>query len=86
MRCALRAQAYRLGNGNKRVCSRCTRLIGQLCSLMARGAIISMVIVMVFLPSALVLFDRVIVKSTYGMKKELKMRKDGTLEGGARNE
>ena len=53
---------------------------------MARGAIISMVIVMVFLPSALVLFDRVIVKSTYGMKKELKMRKDGTLEGGARNE
>ena len=61
-------------------------IIGQLCSLMARGAIISMVIVMVFLPSALVLFDRVIVKSTYGMKKELKMRKDGTLEGGARNE
>ncbi len=43
-------------------------LIGSLCSLMARGALISMVIVMLFLPSALVLFDKLIVRTTSKMK------------------
>ena len=47
-------------------------LIGSLCSLMARGALISMVIVMLFLPAALVLCDKLVVKTTWDMRKVFK--------------
>jgi len=44
-------------------------LIGSLCTLMARGAIISMLVVMFIVPSILLIFDKLIIKSTKGFKK-----------------
>lgn len=44
-------------------------MIGSLCSLMARGAIISMFVVAFMLPAFLTLFDKVICKTTIGMRK-----------------
>ena len=44
-------------------------MIGSLCLLMARGAIISMVVVMFIVPSVLLMFDKVITKTTLGFKK-----------------
>lgn len=49
-------------------------LIGSLCSLMARGALISMVIVMLFLPSALVIFDKLIIRTSMGMRGLVKRK------------
>ncbi len=43
-------------------------LISVMCSLMARGAIISMITVIFLLPSMLMAFDRIICKTTRGMK------------------
>ena len=42
--------------------------ISTMCSLMARGAIISMITVIFLLPSMLMAFDRIICKTTRGMK------------------
>lgn len=51
-------------------------MIGSLCLLMARGAIISMAVVMFIVPSVLLVFDKLIVKTTLGFKKgKGKMRK-----------
>ena len=44
-------------------------LIGSLCTLMARGAIISVIIVLTMLPAFLMLFDKFICKTTKGMSK-----------------
>ncbi|MGN0602096.1 MAG: RND family transporter [Oscillospiraceae bacterium] len=44
-------------------------MISSLCTLMARGAIISMVTVILVLPSMLMIFDKVICKSTMGMRR-----------------
>lgn len=44
-------------------------MIGSLCSLMARGAIVSMVCVIMVLPSLLMVFDKIICKTTVGMRK-----------------
>ena len=44
-------------------------MIGSLCTLMARGAIISVIVVIFVLPSVLTLFDKVIIKTTLGFKK-----------------
>lgn len=44
-------------------------MISSLCTLMARGAIISMASVVMVLPSFLLLFDKVICKTTAGMTK-----------------
>lgn len=44
-------------------------MIGSLCALMARGAIVSMVVVITVLPALLTLFDKVICKTTIGMRK-----------------
>ena len=43
-------------------------LISTMCALMARGAIISMITVIFLLPSMLMAFDRIICKTTRGMK------------------
>lgn len=43
-------------------------LIGSLCLLMARGALISMVIVILMLPSMFMLFDKLICKTTLGLR------------------
>lgn len=44
-------------------------MIGSLCLLMSRGAIISMIIVMFIVPSVLLVFDNLIIKTTLGFKK-----------------
>ena len=44
-------------------------MIGSLCLLLARGAIISMLVVMFIIPSILLVFDKLIVKTTIGFKK-----------------
>lgn len=45
-------------------------MISQLCTIMSRGAIISMITVICILPSMLMLFDKVIINTTMGMKKK----------------
>ena len=44
-------------------------IINSLCTLMARGAIISMLVVIFVLPSILIIFDKLITKTTFGFKK-----------------
>ena len=44
-------------------------MIGSLCTLMSRGAIISMIVVICVLPSFLFVFDKLICNSTIGMRK-----------------
>ena len=44
-------------------------MISSLCTLMARGAIVSMFTVVLVLPAFLMLFDKLICKTTVGMKK-----------------
>lgn len=51
-------------------------MISSLCTLMARGALISMVVVVFVLPSMFMVFDRVICATSYGFKK----KEDGNHE------
>lgn len=51
-------------------------MVGSLCTLISRGAIISMLVVIMVLPSILLVFDSLIMKTTYGMKKEKKNMKN----------
>ena len=44
-------------------------MIGSLCTLMARGAIVSVIIVITVIPSLLMVFDRLICKTTRKMKE-----------------
>ena len=44
-------------------------LIGAICMLLARGALMSMVIVIVMLPTMLFIFDKLICKTTIGMTR-----------------
>jgi predicted RND superfamily exporter protein len=44
-------------------------IISSMCSLMARGAIISMLLVILILPAMFMLFDKIICKTTIGMTK-----------------
>lgn len=44
-------------------------MIGSLCTLMSRGALISVITVVMALPAFLMLFDKVICKTTLGMRK-----------------
>ena len=45
-------------------------MIGSICTLLARGALISMAVVIIILPSLLMLFDGFIMKTTYFKKEE----------------
>ena len=45
-------------------------IISSMCMLLARGAIISMICVIFILPPLIYLFDKVIVKTTAGMKNQ----------------
>ncbi|MBO4456204.1 MAG: MMPL family transporter [Butyrivibrio sp.] len=45
-------------------------MIGSLCNLMARGAIISMFTVLLVLPAMYMIFDRIIIKTTFGMNAD----------------
>lgn len=52
-------------------------MIGSLCTLISRGAIISMIVVIMVLPSVLLVFDKLIFKTTLGFKKgDVKMKKN----------
>ncbi len=44
-------------------------MIGSLCTLMSRGAIISMIVVITVLPAFLMMFDKIICKTTIGMRR-----------------
>lgn len=44
-------------------------IIGSMCRLMARGAIVSMLMVIFILPALLLLFDKIVCKTTLGMTK-----------------
>ncbi len=44
-------------------------MIGSICTLISRGAIISMVVVICILPACLMLLDKIICKTTIGMRK-----------------
>ena len=46
-------------------------MIGSICTLLSRGAIISMIVVIFILPSLLLLFDKLIMKTTKNMKEVL---------------
>lgn len=50
-------------------------MVGSLCTLISRGAIISMIVVITVLPSILLVFDKLIIKTTMGMKGMNKMKK-----------
>ncbi|MCR4617798.1 MAG: MMPL family transporter [Lachnospiraceae bacterium] len=51
-------------------------MISSLCSLMARGALISMVIVLTMLPTMLMIFDKVICHTSIGFLKNKEVRKE----------
>ncbi len=51
-------------------------MIGSLCALIARGAIISMLVVIMVLPSILLIFDKLIMKTTFNKKEGKNMRKN----------
>ena len=55
-------------------------LIGSLCVLMARGALISMGIVLILLPCLYVVFDKVIVNTSWKMKKMMKKQEAFTAD------
>ena len=51
-------------------------MIGSICLLISRGAIISMLVVVFVLPALLLIFDKLIMKTTIGMKEGLKYEKN----------
>lgn len=51
-------------------------MVGSLCSLISRGALISMAVVIMVLPSILLLFDKLILKTTYQKKGSKNMKKE----------
>ena len=48
-------------------------MISSLCLLMSRGSVISMLVVMFVVPSVLLMFDKLIIKTTLGFKKGKKI-------------
>lgn len=49
-------------------------MVGSLCTLISRGAIISMLVVITVLPSILLIFDGIIINTTLGIRKEKNMK------------
>ena len=52
-------------------------MIGSLCTLMSRGAIVSMLTVVLVLPAFLMMFDKLVCKTTVGMRKNSKKQNLG---------
>ena len=48
-------------------------MIGSICTLLARGAIISTIVVLLILPAMFMIFDKVIIKTTKGFKVPKKL-------------
>jgi len=57
-------------------------LIGSICTLLSRGALLSMVIVLLLLPSLLLIFDGLIIRTTLGMKGCVDDEKQKHTHGG----
>ncbi len=55
-------------------------MVGSLCTLISRGAIISMIVVITVLPSILLIFDSIILKTTLNMKGKKNMKKKKSFE------
>ena len=51
-------------------------MIGSICTLLARGAVISMLVVILLLPAMFMIFDKLIIKTTFGKNPELKALKE----------
>ena len=51
-------------------------MIGSICTLLARGAVISMLVVILVLPAMFMVFDRLICKTTVGMKGRTRKTQD----------
>ena len=56
-------------------------MISSLCVLMARGALISMVVVILVLPSMFMVFDKVIMHTSAGFKGKDRAEQDGMTAG-----
>lgn len=52
-------------------------MISSLCMLISRGAIISMIVVIMVLPSVLLVFDKLICKTTIGVDRKMKIMNKG---------
>ena len=52
-------------------------IIGALCTLMARGALISMIMIIFILPAILLLFEKVIIKTSKGFIEPKKDNEQG---------
>ncbi|WP_122640243.1 efflux RND transporter permease subunit [Romboutsia sp. Marseille-P6047] len=55
-------------------------LIGSLCALMARGAIISMFVIIFFLPAILIIFEKIILKTSKGFLEDKKKQELSTVQ------
>lgn len=55
-------------------------MISQLCTLMSRGALISMATVIFVLPSMLMIFDKIIINTTIGIKPKKKSFKSSAIQ------
>ena len=51
-------------------------MVGYLCTLISRGALISMLVVITVLPSILLIFDKFIIKTTFNTRKVINMNKN----------
>ena len=51
-------------------------LISSLCLLLARGALVSMALVLLLLPSMYMIFDGLIIRTSWGMRRKLKKQKE----------
>ena len=55
-------------------------MIGSICTLLSRGALISMIVVLFILPAMFRIFDKVIIKTTMGFRKKQKDNRSETEE------
>lgn len=58
-------------------------MISSLCTLISRGAIISMVVVIFILPAILLIFDKLIIKTTSGFKRKDDKKMKNNIKKGA---
>ena len=57
-------------------------MVGSLCTLISRGAIVSMISVITVLPSILLMFDKLVMKTTYRVLNKKNIRKDDKMKKG----
>ena len=60
-------------------------MVGSLCTLISRGAIISMIVVITVLPSILLIFDSIILKTTLNMQDKTNMKGKKNMKNNKKN-